>query len=474
MTAEEKTINQPRGMRAFTIVWVGQFVSLMGTAMTNFAIPIYIFTETQRVQELALLGMAFMIPLIVMSPFAGAIVDRSNRKLMMMISDLAAGAMTILVLILFSTGRLEIWQLYITAAVSGAFQAFQWPAYSAAISVMLPKKQYGRANGLLSLAESGSTIAAPLLAGALLGFIGLRGILFLDIATFSIAIFTLLLVHIPQPPRTAEGAAGQGNLLHEAWYGFQYILDRRSLLGLQLVFMAGNFLASIAFVALPALILFRSDNNEVILGTVQSIGGIGGVIGALVMSAWGGPKKLVHGVLIGWFLSSLFGTVLFGLGQSLVIWAIAAFISLFFMPIINGSNQAIWQAKVAPDVQGRVFSARRLIAWATNPLAALIAIPLADNIFGPAFETGGSLSETALATVVGTGPGAGISLMFIITGLLAALVGLAGYLFPAIRNVEELLPDHVAADGDVEPSATPDELLAVEETKAETRPVPAS
>ena len=144
MAIGEQKGQQPRGMRAFIIVWVGQFISLMGTAMTNFAIPIYIFTETQRVQELALLSMAFMIPLIVMSPFAGAIVDRSNRKLMMMISDLAAGMMTILVLILFSTGRLEIWHLYITGAVSGAFQAFQWPAYSAAISVMLPK--IGRAH----------------------------------------------------------------------------------------------------------------------------------------------------------------------------------------------------------------------------------------------------------------------------------------------------------------------------------------
>ena len=466
MTNGEKTAKQPRGMRAFIIVWVGQFISLMGTAMTNFAIPIYIFTETQRVQELALLGMAFMIPLIAMSPFAGVIVDRSNRKVMMMISDLAAGAMTILVLILFSTGRLEIWHLYITGAVSGAFQAFQWPAYSAAISVMLPKKHYGRANGLLSLAESGSTIAAPLLAGAMLGFIGLRGILLIDIATFSIAIFTLFLVHIPQPPRTAEGAAGEGNLLREAWYGFQYIFDRRSLLGLQLIFMAGNFISSIAFITLPALILFRTNNNEIALGTIQSVAGIGGVVGALVMSTWGGPKRLIHGVLLGWFLSSLLGMVLFGLAQTLVIWAIAGFFFLFFVPIINGSNQAIWQAKVAPDVQGRVFSARRLIAWITNPLASLIAIPLADNIFGPALDVNGVLTDTFLATLVGTGPGAGLSLMFVITGLLTAVVGLSGYLFPAIRNVEEILPDHVATDGDEESTVVeepaPEEVLAVE------------
>lgn len=366
-------------MRAFLIIWVGQFISLMGTAMTNFALPIYIFEQTGRVQELALISLAFMLPLIFMSPFAGAIVDRSNRKLMMMISDLAAGAMTIVILVLYTTGNLEIWQLYITAAISGLFQSFQWPAYSATISVMLPKEQYGRANGLLSLAESGSQIFAPVLAGALLAFVGLRGILTIDIVTFVFAVGSLLLVFIPQPARTAEGAEASGSLLKESLYGFWYIWKRPSLLGLQIVFMVGNFLVGMALVTLPALILARTDSNELILGTVQSVAGVGGVAGALLMSAWGGPKRRVHGVLFGWFLSGLLGTMLMGLAQGITLWLIGAFAMMFLVPIVNGSNQAIWQAKVAPDLQGRVFSIRRLIAWVTTPLASLLAIPLADR-----------------------------------------------------------------------------------------------
>ena len=149
---------KPSGMKTFMVMWVGQLVSLLGSAMSGFAIPIWLFGETERVQELALLGLAFMLPLIIMSPIAGTIVDRNNRKAMMMLSDLAAGLTTIAIFILMATDSLQIWHLYITSAINGTFQTFQWPAYSAAISVMIPKEQYGRAHGLTSLAKNGSEI----------------------------------------------------------------------------------------------------------------------------------------------------------------------------------------------------------------------------------------------------------------------------------------------------------------------------
>lgn len=429
------------GMKAFMVMWIGQFVSLIGSAMTGFAIPIYIFGETERVRELALLGLAFMLPLIIFSPVAGALVDRSNRKLMMMLSDIAAGLTTIVVLILVANDSLEIWHLYITNAINGTFQTFQWPAYSAAISMMIPKEQYGRASGLMGLAENGSGIFAPLLAGTLLGLIGLEGILLIDVITFVFAVGTLLFIYVPQPPRTVEGQAGQGSLLRESAYGFQYILRRPSLLGLQLVFLFGNFVASLAFTTLAAMILYRTNQDAQIFGLVSSVGAAGGLVGGLIMSAWGGPKRRVHGVLSGWFVSGLVGMTLLGLGQIWPIWAASLFMGSVLVPIINGSNQAIWQSKVAPDVQGRVFSVRRLIAWATNPLAQLAAIPLADSLLEPAMREGGRLVDT-FGWLVGTGPGAGTALIFVFGGIVAAGIGLAGYLVPAIRNAEDILPDH--------------------------------
>ncbi len=431
----------PAGMFAFIIVWLGQIVSLLGTSMSTFALTIWAYQLTGSATALALVGFFFLTPMLAISPIAGAIVDRYDRKLMMMLSDLASGLMTVIIMILYSAGVLEIWHLYITSAVTGFFQAFQWPAYSAAITTMLPKEQYGRANGLMSLAETGSGIFAPLLAGALLGLVGIGGILTIDIVTFVFAVSALLLVRIPSPKRTEEGQEGRGSLLKEAAYGFRYILKRPSLLGLQIVFLLGNFFLSTAFAVQAPLILARTNNNELVYGSVSSAGALGGFVGGLVMSAWGGPKRRVHGVLVGWAVSSILGVVLMGLGRELPVWVVAAFIGSFLVPVINGSNQAIWQAKVAPDVQGRVFSIRRLIAWFVNPLAMLIAGPLVDFVLEPSMQPGGGLASS-LGWLVGTGPGAGTGLLFVICGLLASLVGVGGYLFPILRDAEKLLPDH--------------------------------
>jgi hypothetical protein len=180
------------------------------------------------------------------------------------------------------------------------------------------------------------------------------------------------------------------------------------------------------------------------LGGVQSVLGIGGVVGGLLLSVWGGPKRRVHGVLLGMTLSSLLGELVLGLGNGPLVWGIGAFFSSFFIPVINGSNQAIWQAKVAPDVQGRVFSARRLIAQLSWPIATLLAGPMADFVFEPAMAAGGALGG-AFGGLVGTGAGSGMSLMFVTTGLMGVVVGLGGYAIPAIRNAEDILPDHDAA-----------------------------
>jgi DHA3 family macrolide efflux protein-like MFS transporter len=207
--------------------------------------------------------------------------------------------------------------------------------------------------------------------------------------------------------------------------------------------MTGNLMTGIAFTVLAPMILARTANNQLAFASVQSAGAIGGIVGGLVMSTWGGFKRRVHGVLLGWALASVF-QVMFGLGRGLPIWLPAIFVLGAFIPLIDGSNQAIWQAKVAPDVQGRVFSARSLIAGIMQPLAPLIAGPLADFILEPGMRVGGSLSPV-FSWLVGIGPGTGMALIFIFTGLLASLAGLGGYLFPAVRNAEDILPDHDAA-----------------------------
>lgn len=440
-------------MLGFSIIWFGQLVSNLGSTLTWFALSLWAWQETGLATALALVAFFSFGPTVVLSPLAGALVDRWNRRLVMMASDVAAGVSTIIVLLLYSTGNLEIWHLYITGALAGAFQAFQWPAYSAAITTMVRKEQYARANGMVSVAESAGAVAAPILAGILITIIGVGGIMLIDILTFVFAVGTLLFVHIPQPATTVEGQAGQGSIWKESGYGFRYILQRPSLLGLQLVFLGINLVATFALTVLQPMILARTGGDAPTLGTVLSASGAGGVLGGLVLSAWGGPKRRVHGVLIGMILASLLGTVVLGLGRSLPVWAVGAFFTTFFIPILNGSNQAIWQSKVAPDVQGRVFAVRRLIAQISAPLAMVLSGPLADFVFEPAMRSGGALTSV-FGDIFGVGPGAGMSVMIAVFGGLGAVIGLSGYLFPAIRNAEDILPDHIATSESHEPVAT--------------------
>lgn len=434
------------GMKGFTLVWIGQLISLLGTSMTNFALTIWAFEKTGRATDLALIGFFFMVPLLIVSPMAGAIVDRHNRKLMMMVSDLASGVVTIFILILYALGWLEVWHLYISAAVMGTFQTFQWPAYSAAISTMLPKEQYARANGMIGLAESGSGILAPVLAGAVLSLAGLWAVFAIDIISFLFAIGSLLIVQIPQPKRTVTGEQNQGSLWQESIFGFKYIRQRPSLLGLQLVFFFANFFNALGFTLLAPMILARTNSNEIIFGATQSAAAVGGVAGGLLMSAWGGPKKLVYGVVFGWFFTGI-TQVIFGAGQSLPVWAMAGFMMALIGPIINGSNQAIWQSKVEPDIQGRIFSIRRLIAWVASPLAMLLAGPLADYIFEPAMLADGTLANT-FGWLVGRSAGSGMSLVFIGSGVMVTLVALLAYSFRVVREAESILPDHVQTESE--------------------------
>lgn len=437
----EPQTEKPQNFTVFMIIWIGQLFSIFGSAVAEFGVTLWAYETTGKATPLALIGVFYTVPMLALSPFVGVWVDRYNRKLMMMLSDFAAALVSLLLLILLLTDGLQIWHLYVTAVIAGIFQGFHWPAYSAAISTMLPKKHYARANAMLEMAGPASGVFAPLVAGALIGIIGLKGLLIIDLAAASIAITTLVFVKIPQPKVSPDGLASRGNIFKEALVGFQYILQRPSLLQLQILFLVCNFFFSIPMAVRAPMILARTNNNQLIFGSVQSAAAIGGLVGGAIMGIWGGPRRRIHGVLIGWAASSILGLMLFGIGQTTLIWITASFIGMMFAPVINGSNQAIWQSKVPPDLQGRVFATRRLIAWFVLPLANLLAGPLADQVFEPAMQSSGTLSRI-FGGLVGTGPGAGMGLMFVLGGGIAGLIAILAYTVPSLREVEIRLPDH--------------------------------
>ncbi len=436
---------RPAGMKAFTLIWLGQVLSIFGSSMTGFAMGLWAFQKSQgQATPMILIWFFNFAPGLIFSPIAGALVDRWNRKLVMMLSDIAAGITTLIMLLLLSANSLEIWHLYILGIFAGTFSAFQWPAQSAAISSMIPKDQYNRAAGMMSLSEWLPQVFAQPAAVALMAVIGTTGVMTIDLTTLCFALLMLFLVKVPEPKVSAEGLASRGNLLHESTYGFRYIWQRKSLLGLQLVFFCGNLMATLSGSLQSPMILWRTDGSAETLANVNMIASIGGILGSVAITAWGGFKRdRVRGVFGGWIVTALLGMVIFGLGQTFIVWSASAFLSSLIMPVINSSNQAIWQSKVPPDIQGKVFSVRRMIAQISVPISMLAAGPLADNLMEPAMRNTGSAMASLFGPLVGTGPGAGTSLIFIFSGLITIIVGVAAFLIPTIRNVEILMPDHV-------------------------------
>lgn len=433
------------GMRAFGIVWLGQFASIFGNGLTGFAIAIWVWQETGQATALALIPVFMWLPGLIVGPVAGALVDRWNRRRVLMLADFGSSLAIFGLFVLYQLGLLEIWHLYAATAVSSLFNAFQWPAFSASITLMVAKENYSRASGLMSLAESASFILSPIVAAVLIGFLDLGQILLIDMLTFMVALFTLLISRIPEPDRSQAEPLNAKSLVADSWFGFLYIWRRTSLLGIQSLMFSYNFVKSFGFAVLPAMILARTGENAVALGTVQSSAAVGGVIGGLILSVWPGTRRQIHGVLLGTILASLFTQLLFGLGRDVIVWSVFALVGTMFRPWINAANQAIWQRKVAPELQGRVFGARATIALISLPLGYLFAGPLADHVFEPAMMPGGALAD-AFGPLVGTGPGAGMALMTVLSGVLTVAIGVTGYFIYAVREAESIIPDHRAEE----------------------------
>ncbi len=424
------------GFRTFVIVWFGQLVSLIGTALTGFALALFVYTETGSATQLSLVLLASQLPQIVFTPIAGALVDRWDRRVAMIVSDTGAGAATAVLALLLMTETLEIWHLYPILAVAGLFQTFQFPAYSAATTLLVHKDNYGRAAGMVQLAEAAGQVIAPAAAGVILVVGGLGAVVAVDVVTFIIAVGTLLFVRFPKPEATEASIAAAGSIRSEIAFGLHYLRARSGLLALLGYFAVINLIFGFVSVLIFPLVLgFASEQAT---GTVVSIGALGMIAGSLVMSAWGGPRRRVFGVI--WGVVGLgLGLILAGLRPSLPLLTIAIALLFFAIPIANASSQAIWQVKVAPDVQGRVFAVRRTLGQITAPLALIAGGPLLDRVFQPLMEPDGGLADS-VGSIIGTGDGRGAALFVIVLGALGLAVSLFALLYPRLRNLEAELP----------------------------------
>lgn len=431
-------------MKTFLIIWAGQFVSQIGTALTRFALLIWVYRQTGSALDVALLGLFSFLPAFLVSPFAGVWVDRLDRRKVMLLADAGAGLTTAVLLALYATGQLQLWHLYATQVLSGILESFQSPAYAATTTLLVDKKEYVRVNGLRSLAYNGAMVIAPFLAGLLLIWLGVGGVMIVDLITFGVALITLTLVRIPRlQPQPEPATAPTGNHFWcELQDGIRYTWARPGLVGMMLVYTGINFAGALTYLStLPVMILLRSGGDEFALATVQGVMGGAAVVGAALMSIWGGPRRKIHGVLSGAAISFLLGDLLIALGRDVTGWVVGAIISSIFIPVFDGSNMAILQAKVAPVMQGRFFALFHMARQSLIPAGYLLGGLLAERWLEPGMMPGGGLAGE-YGWLVGTGPGAGIALMFVGTSLFGGCLCLAAYLFPAVRNIEADLADH--------------------------------
>jgi MFS family permease len=314
-----------------------------------------------------------------------------------------------------------------------------WPALTASVTLLVPKKQFGRANGFVQLGEALPQIAGPALAGMLYVAIQIGNMALIDFATYAFSVLLMLFfVRIPSPPRTQEGTDAKGSVWKEMRFGWDYIVARKGLLALLLFFLVSNFLSGVMSPLIVPLILDNWDATT--LGFLSTLMGVGMLAGTLVMSAWGGGKRKIFTLLGAGLLGGLFLSAV-GLRVLLPLIAVCGVGLMFCAPFMNACSQAIWQSKVAPDVQGRVFAVRRTIAWSSGIIAPLLAAPLADRVFKPAMTAGGSLAPL-LGPIFGVGASRGVGVLITIVGLLTAAVSVVAVFTPRIRRVELDLPDY--------------------------------
>ena len=458
---QAQTTHQPKNMRTFIIILVGELISMLGSGLTGFALGVWIFAETGKATPFAIAVLFGSLPPVLLAPWAGSLADRWDRRKIILITDTGSALVTLAALLLLVTGNLEIWTIYIISALGSVFGVFQETAFQASVVMLVPKKDLPRANGMASTTQAVASLVTPVLAGVLFALIGLEGIMVIDFVTFFAAIAALMIVRIPMPRRSEAETEKKASVWDDTRQGWDYVRLRKGLLGMVFFFMMVNFLINFSSVLMGPLVL--TNNSAAALGTVQMFGGVGMLIGSLVVSAVGIPKKHALTLLGSVFLVSMMMGVV-GFRDSIVLMSGALLVTMFFLPFAASGSQAIFQVKVPADMQGRVMAIRTVGARLMMPLAFLISGPLADNVFEPLMLEGGAWANTILGQIVGVGPGRGIGLMFMLAAVGGMLVTVITFLNPRVRNVETELPDVII---EAEPEATPERM-------GEANPVPAA
>jgi MFS family permease len=416
-------------LRTFYFLVVTQTLSTIGSRMTGIAVGIRVFSDTGDTAPLLLNAFFNELPAMLGSSFAGVLVDRWDRKRVIMLADAGQAFGSLLLMLSFLSGHFQLWHLYAVALAQGTFAMFQSPAKDASTTMLVPEDQRERANAIQAMSHPLAGVVAPALTGVIYVAVGIGGVILIDLLTFLVAVYAVYRIHIPQPVQTEEGQAASGNLWQEWRGGLRYLWTRPALLGLVLYFTVMNFLLNGPLeLSLPYTITITG--SEAISGLILAANSLGGVAGTAILAVWGGTRPRIHTLMPAMLLvGAMF--LAYGSARQPILLAVSIFFLL--LPLQAWAiYTSILQIKTPPDMQGRVFALVNQLGYLGATTSFLLVGPLVDNVLEPRAAT----------------PGEGMGLLLVLTGLIILLLTLVVYALPAIRRLENQLPDYEAVADD--------------------------
>lgn len=398
----------------FFTLWTGQAASLLGSQLVQFALIWWLTKTTGSATVLATASLVGLIPQVVLGPLVGALVDRWNRRVIMIVADSTIALVTIGLALLFLGDNVQIWQVYLLMFVRGVAGGFHWPAMRASTTLMVPKEHLSRIQGLNQMLQGGMTILSAPLGALLLEVLPIQGILAIDVGTAMLAIVPLFFIHVPQPERKFEGETSETkpSVWQDMLAGMRYVWSWPALMMVIGMAVVINLLFAPAGSLQPILVTQHFNGEALQLAWMQSSWGVGMFLGGLLLSAWGGFKRRILTTFVGLIVLGA-GVVVVGLAPP---WAIGVavamtFVAGFAIPIVNGPINAVLQASVDPEIQGRVFTLVSSLAMAMSPIGLIIAGPFADAF--------------------------GVTTWYLMSGIVIVLMGVAGFFIPAVVHIED-------------------------------------
>lgn len=423
--------------KSYILFWLSQSVSQLGSSMTSFALVIWAYKQTGSALAVSLLTFFSYLPYILVSVFAGAFVDAHKKKLIMLWTDSIAAVCSLFVIVLLFTGNLHIYHIYIVNMITGFMNAFQNPASTVAVGLLVPKEKYTRVSGMNSFSSSLITSVTPMLAAFISSFWGLKCVLFIDMVTFLFAFLVLLfLISIPEMHLIGKGIR-TNNAFSGCKEGLQFLILHKGLLQITFSMALLNFFSRLTYEnILPAMLLSRSGGKDNVLGLITGVLGLGGIVGGLFVSIMKTPKSSIKMIYFAAGLSFLLGDLLMGIGQNVFVWLFAALAASVPIPFITSGQNVLMYNAVPREMQGRVFAVRNAMQYFTIPIGTLLGGLLADDVFEPFMRNTSKLSYI-LHQVVGAGKGSGMAVMFLCTGILGFVFSVCFSKSKQIRSLEE-------------------------------------